>query len=512
MKLFGKESLPKEKVVLIASIFIAGLCSIVYELLISTASSYFLGDSVKQFSITIGIYMAAMGIGAVISRKIGGNLLKKFVIVEIALGLVGGLSIPLLYFAFAYTEYYYTSMVTLIVIIGTLTGLEIPLITRIMDDYYELKSNISNVFSLDYFGALAATLIFPFILLPFLGTFKASLVFGLINMSIGFLNLMYFGESVKFEKSRIYYVWSICVTVLLAVFLFFSQTVLKSWEGGLYEDRIVYSKQSKYQKIVMTKSRNDIRMYLNGNLQFSTLDEYRYHEALIHLPFSKAPHKTNILMLGGGDGLAAREVLKYDEVEKLTLIDIDPEVIKIARTNPQLMKINENSMLNKKVDVRNEDAFNFLQNEASLYDVIIIDLPDPNNPSLARLYSSEFYKMATKRLAKSGVMVIQSTSAFFSKESYWCIERTLKNTGIKNTYPFHVYVPSFGDWGFMMVADFDIDVTDFKINKETRYLTPEMSNSLFHFSKDQYSTETDHSTLDNPKIMDYYLNSWKTWN
>lgn len=502
----------KERHVLIISIFIAGLCSIVYELLISTASSYFLGDSIKQFSITIGIYMASMGLGAVISRKIESKLLERFIAVEIALGLIGGLSIPILYFAFAYTDYYYSVMVSAIILIGTLTGLEIPLITRIMDDYYKLKDNLSNVFSLDYLGALIATLIFPFILLPFLGTFKASITFGIINMSIGFLNLIYFGKKEQLKKTKIYYAWSICVTLLLGVSLFFSETVLKSWEGGLYEDRIIFSKQTKYQKIVLTKSKNDTRMFLNGNLQFSTLDEYRYHEALIHIPFSKAPKKENILMLGGGDGLAAREILKYKEVNQLTLIDIDPDVVLISKKNPHLQQINEGSLTNPKINIKNEDAFLFVQNSPQLFDIIIIDLPDPNNPSLARLYSAEFYKMVTKHLAKSGILVIQSTSAFFSKESFWCIDRTLKSTGIKNTYPYHAYVPSFGDWGFVMAADYDLDVTSFNINKETQYLTNEMANTLFHFSTDQKATKTGVSNLNNSLITKLYLDSWKNWN
>ena len=215
----GSSSYRKETSILIISTFIAGLCSIIYELLISTASSYFLGDSIKQFSITIGLYMASMGFGSYVSRLIQHNLLSKFIALEIFLVFLGGISVPLLYFAYSYLETFYPIMVLLILSIGVLIGLEIPLLIRIMEKYYSLKFNISNVLSVDYLGALVATLLFPFILLPLMGTFKSSLFFGVINMGIGFLNIWCFSHQLRPTQRRQFAFLAILVsTVLLSLF------------------------------------------------------------------------------------------------------------------------------------------------------------------------------------------------------------------------------------------------------------------------------------------------------
>lgn len=506
------QSKKKEIGILIFSIFVAGLCSIVYELEISTISSYFHGDDVTHFSVTIGVYMAAMGLGALISRKINTNLLKNFIIVEIVLGFIGGISVPLLYFAFSTTESYYIIMLLMIVAIGILTGLEVPLLTRIMEEYYPLKSNLSNVLSIDYLGALIATLIFPFLLIPFVGTFRSSLVIGILNMSIGFLNLVYFSKKLKLQKSNTYLVWSIVVTLFLGTLLLFSQNILKHWQDTMYEDRVVYSKESKYQKIVVTKGKDDLKLFLNQNLQFSSIDEYRYHEALVHIPFSKAKAHKNVLMLGGGDGLAAREMLKYHGLKDVTIVDIDPEVNKLCIKNPHIAKLNLGSLQNEKITVLHKDAFKYIEKSNKLYDVIIVDLPDPNNNSLARLYSREFYKLCQRRLADGGVFITQATSSFYSTESFWCINRTVKAGGFPHTFPFHAYVPSFGDWGFIMASNTPISTTDFSIAPTTKFLTNQIAEKLFFFEKDLLVKSNDYSSLDSPKILAYYLDSWHAMN
>jgi len=501
----------KEISVLILSVFIAGLCSIVYELLIGTASAYFLGDSVKQFSITIGLYMAAMGIGSYISRLIKKNLLAKFIAVEIVLGFIGGISIPVLYFCYAYTNAYPVFMILLILSIGTLIGLEIPLLARIMEKYYTLNINISNILSVDYLGALIATLLFPFFLLPFLGTFKSSLFFGLVNMSIGFLNLWCFKEELQISQRKFLAMGTISVCLFLSIMFLFSGSLLKSWSKGLYQDRIIFSKQTRYQKIVLTKNKDDIRMYIDGNLQFSSIDEYRYHEALIHVPFGVAPNMNNILILGGGDGLAAREILKYDGVKTITIVDIDPEITRVSVTNQYLKRMNQASLTHSKVKIINRDAFKFLENTGDLFDIIISDLPDPNNASLARLYSKEFFKLVTSHLSRTGIFLTQATSPFFSNKAFWCISNTIERTGMA-TYPYHVYVPSFGDWGFVMASKIKLNPEAVRITVPTRYLEDSIVENLFVFAKDLIDKTPQFSTLDRPMVLSYYLKGWKYWN
>ncbi len=497
--------------VLIVSIFIAGLCSIVYELLISTASAYFLGDSVKQFSITIGLYMAAMGIGSYLSRLIKSNLLSKFIAIEIFLGFLGGMSVPILYFCYAYTDTYTLYMVLMILSIGTLIGLEIPLLTRIMEQYYTLKINISNVLSIDYFGALIATLLFPFILLPFLGTFKSALFFGLINMGIGFLNLWCFRDLLNVGRRRLYGFASVTVFLSLLTLFVSAPFILKQWSNTLYEDRIVFSSQSRHQKIVLTKNKDDIRLFLNGNLQFSSIDEYRYHEALIHIPFGLAEKREHILLLGGGDGLAVREMLKYPEILSITVVDLDPEIIRISTENNHLRRINRDSLQDKRVTIVNEDAFVFLQETERQFDVIIADLPDPNNISLARLYSKTFYRFMQARLTENGLFLTQATSPYFSTRAFWSIHNTIGAAGLQAT-PYHLYIPSFGDWGFILASKKKIDLKDIQIDVATRYLEADLLPGLFTFSKDLRHPHAAPSTLDKPLVLTYYLKGWKDWN
>jgi spermidine synthase len=501
---------PKETTVLVLSIFIAGLCSLVYELLIGTASSYFLGDSVRQFSITIGLYMAAMGAGSLISRLIQQRLLSKFIAVEILLGFLGGISVPFLYLLYATTNLYSVGMVVMILVIGVLIGLEIPLLTRILDAYYNLKINISNVLSLDYLGALTATLLFPFLFLPFWGTFKTSLFFGLVNMSIGFMNLWCFRSQLAVSRRRFYTIASTSVCLFLGAMFIFSHSLLKHWSGSLYQDRVILTRQTPYQRLVLTKYKEDLRLFIDGNLQFSSTDEYRYHEALAHVPLGMAGHRRRVLILGGGDGLLAREVLKHDDVARIVVVDLDPEVVRIARQNPYLVALNGGSLEDPRVRIVHTDAMKFLESGTDRFDVILGDLPDPNNASLARLYSREFYRLVARRLAGDGVFATQATSVFFARRAFWCINATLQAAGLK-TRPYHVNVPSFGEWGFVAAAAFNLDRQPVRLEVPTRYLDDRTIAAMFDFPRDLTPVPVEVATLDRPAVLDYYIAGWKYW-
>ncbi len=505
--------LSKESGVLIFSVFIAGLCSIVYELLIATTSSYFLGDSITQFSITIGAYMAAMGIGSYLSRLLSDeNLLHKFVLMEILLGVVGGLSIPLLYLAFSYTASFQLSSIILTVIIGILIGFEIPLLSRLMASHYSLKINISNVLSVDYLGALIATLIFPFLLLPWLGVFRTSLFFGLINMSIAVVVILSFASVLGTARRKVltgYLV--ISVTVMVSV-LVFSGTLLQHWNNNLYTDRIVYTEESPYQHIVVTRHKDDLRLFLNGNLQFSASDEYRYHEALVQIPMHVNENVRHVLLLGGGDGLGVREVLKHTHVESITLVDLDPAITRLGSENPHFIRLNGDSLNHGKVTVINQDAFVYLKETPKRFDLIIVDLPDPNNVSLSRLYTKEFYRLLEMRLSSHGLFDTQATSPFYARQAYWAIHNTIAAGGFSTTIPYHTYVPSFGEWGFVMACRRECDINRIDIGVSTRYLSNNALPKLFTFEKDIARIETEINTLDKPKLLSYYLEGWRYWN
>ena len=501
----------KDASILLFCVFVVGFCTIIYELLIGSISSYFIGDSIRQFSITIGLTMTAMGIGTLISRFFSKNLIYWFILVELLIAIIGGLSVPILYLVYSVQFFYYPIMCILIILIGTLIGLEIPLLTRIMEEYFQLKENISNVLSLDYLGAFLASLAFPFILLPLLGIFNTSLSTGLLNLLIGILTFAWFKDKLTLKRKQMLKVQSLFIFVLLIGCILFSKEISLYLENSMYDDRVVFSKQTKYQKLVITKNKEDVRLFIDGNVQFSTIDEYRYHEPLIHVPMNLVKHRENVLILGGGDGLAARELLKYNDVKKITVVDLDKEMTDLAVSNKVMSTLNENSFKNDKVSIFNEDAFKFLENSTNYYDIIIIDLPDPNNSSLARLYSKEFYKVVHQKLAKDGVAVTQATSPFFSPEAYWCIKESMQSAGFKYVKPYHSYVPSFGDWGFMLASNHNIDESTIEIKVPAKYIEKGSIKEFFYIPKDVQRSNIKISTLNKPEILNYYLSGWKYW-
>jgi len=522
----------KRSLTLIYAAFIAGLCSIIYELLIATTAAYFLGDSVKYFSVTIGLYMAAMGLGSYVSQYIEKDLLRWFVIAELMLGLFGGLSVPLLYFAYALDEFFIPVYIALTVIIGFIIGLEIPFLTRLMAEYNQLKFNIANILSFDYLGALIATLLFPFILLPMLGVYQSSLVFGFVNMSIGLVVLWVFAQDII--GARLLKYCTFAGALILLAMIVFSSVFLKFWEQTLYDDRIVHSEQSRYQKIVMTKQRDDLRLFLNGNLQFSSIDEYRYHEALVHVPLLtlKNQHKKTVervLLLGAGDGLAVRELLKYQSIQEIILVDLDPAITRLAKNNNHIRKLNQNSLDNPKVTIIHQDALSFLKHNTQAFDFIIADLPDPNNTELARLYSQYFYTRIKNNLTAKGVFVTQATSPYFATQAFWCIYKTIQGAGLL-AHAYHANIPTFGDWGFIIghkgenvksgsiASDsfFKIDSLGYTLGTipatiPTQYLASNLVPYMFQFEKDIVVPLSDLSvnTIDRPALLDYYLKGWQ---
>lgn len=498
------------KLLMFTTLIISG-CSIVYELLISAVGSYLLGDSIKQFSITIGLYMCAMGFGSHISKYIKKDLFDFFVFVEIAVGVIGGISSLVLFLSNAYIASSEFIMYIQIILIGTLVGLEIPILTRIIEENCDnLRVTLSNVFSFDYIGGLIGSLAFPLFLLPTLGYFSTSFLVGAINIIISIVIIHNYSNYIK--NINIFKTIAYIAVVIMFLGIVFSENISRSIENSLYRDRVVLTTQTKYQKIVMTKHKDDLRLYLNGNIQFSSKDEYRYHEALVHVPMSVSKSHENVLILGGGDGLAVRELLKYNDVKKITLVDIDDEMVNICKTNELVKEINHNSLSNRKVELVYEDAFKFLENTKEVYNVIIVDLPDPNNDSLNKLYTNIFYRLCKNVLVQDGVMTVQSTSPYYAKNAFWSINKTLKSEGF-NVYPYHVQVPSFGDWGFNLCSKDNIDISNINVEVDTKFLNKDSINSIFNFGEDEKIdiNKVDTNTLSHPKLINYYEESVKNW-
>ncbi len=498
---------------LFINVIIIATCGLIYELLAGTLASYVLGDSVTQFSLIIGIYLSAMGVGSWLSRFIEKNVAERFIEIELAVAVLGGTSAPLLFLTFASLSFFSVILYSVVFGIGVLVGLEIPLLMRILKDEFDFKELVARVLALDYVGALAASILFPIFLVPTLGLVRTSLVFGAMNAAVGLWGTWLLAHLLKPNKILVLRIKAVLVIALLIIGAIKSESLTKLAESELFQETIIYAKSSYYQRIVVTRSRTGFALFLNGNLQFNSFDEYRYHEALVHpamLAYDGEPK--NILVLGGGDGLAVREVLRYKSVEKVTLVDLDPAITNLAKNLPLLVDLNKDALNNKRVKIINSDAFVWLdQNKTEPFDVVIADFPDPNNFALGKLYSTRFYKLLKEKLRPDSTLVIQSTSPLYARNSYWCIVNTLEASGFK-TKPFQTTVPSFGIWGYVLAKQKDFEIPkevpkDLKLN----FLDSDSFVSMFDFPVDASEPEDDLeiNRLDNQALVRYYEAEWR---
>jgi spermidine synthase len=232
-----------------------------------------------------------------------------------------------------------------------------------------------------------------------------------------------------------------------------------------------------------------------------------------------ALHPRSVLVLGGGDGLAVREILKYPTVEKILLVDLDPGMTELGRTRRDFVRLNEGSLASPKVSIVNADAMQHLREDEAFYDVILVDLPDPDSEVLAKLYSTAFYALAEKRLALHGVLVTQATSPFYSREAFWSIVRTLQAAvpaelpGALHVAAYHESVPSFGEWGFALASHDNVDLKALAPHVPTRYLTPETLQAMFVFGKDMTAPAVVRiNRLDDPVLFRYHRDGWRQFN
>jgi spermidine synthase len=502
-----QKSIHRKEVALLFGTFVIAICGLVYELLESTISSYLLGDSIYHFSLIIGLFMSSMGVGAWLSRFVGEHVARAFVILQSTIAFVGGFSAFVLFYAFAYINNYEAFLYLITIALGSMLGVEIPLIMRILKESFELKTNISNVFTADYIGALVASLLFPLVLVPKLGLMQTSFLFGMLNLFVGAMAWYIFRKTLP----KVYLLWILLIVLLLGIGFYKASSLERFIENKLYKNRIIYSKQTPYQKIVITAHNDRIAFYINGAIQFDSIDEYRYHESLVHPVMNMVKTHHNVLIIGGGDGLALREVLKYDDVDKVTLVDLDKQITTLFKMHPLLSKLNNHSYDNPKVNVINQDAWKFVEHSSELYDVVILDLPDPNNISLSRLYSQSFYRLLGSHLSRFGAIVTQATSPLFSRKAFWSIEETLSKAGFY-TYPYHIYIPSFGEWGFVMTSKIKLPLNGIKPIKGLKFIDSKVLNQMLFFDQDISKPQDIKSNkLSSHKLIYYYNDGWKKW-
>ncbi|WP_426196048.1 polyamine aminopropyltransferase [Massilia sp. DWR3-1-1] len=497
------------KRILILSVFVVASCGLAYELIAGALSSYLLGDSVLQFSTIIGCYLFAMGVGAHFSKYVRDeDVLARFIDIELAVGLIGGLSAAILFMTFSWMAApFRTLLYVLVFMVGALVGMEVPLVMRALNERQTAFNElVSRVLTFDYLGALAVSLLFPLVLAPHLGLVRTGFLFGMLNVAVGFWTLHAFRAELTGVAGRALRA-GIVMLVLVAGFAL-SDRMVQWGEHGLFGDEIVYATTTPYQRLVITRWRDDTRLYINGNLQFSSRDEYRYHEALVHPALERLPWAKRVLVLGGGDGLALREILRYPNIEHVTVVDLDPAMTAAFTTRPELARLNHGAFSDRRVSVVNADAAIWLQNSTAMFDAAIIDFPDPSSFALGKLYSVPFYGMVKKHVAVNGLVVVQSTSPFFAPHAYWTIDATLRAVGMK-TYPYHAYVPSFGEWGFVLASAQQDYTPPTRYRLPLRFLNEATTREMFAFPPDMPKLEMAPNRLNTQSLVHEFEQDWR---
>ncbi|TFL19770.1 polyamine aminopropyltransferase [Jannaschia formosa] len=489
---------------LLGTTLVVAVAGLIYELIAATVSSYLLGDSVRQFSFVIGVFLSAMGVGAWASRFVG-DAVQGFVRAQIGLGLIGGFAALVTFFAYATVEAVALPLYGALIAVGLLSGMEIPLLARILGEIGAGRFRFENVLSVDYLGALVASLAFPLLIVPNLSLIAAGLVFGLLNLAVAGGTLWLFRDRLG---RAVWLAWG-GSTLAVAAALVWSGPVAGALDARLYGDEIVLTERTEYQQIVVTRHRGRTRLFLDGSVQFDTVDEHRYHEALVHPVMAAAPRRASVLILGGGDGMAAREVLRWPGVERVVLVDLDPAVTALFRDRDDLAALNDFALRDPRVEVVNADAFAWAREGGAVFDVSILDLPDPKDLSLSRLYTAEFYRLLRGRLSAQGVAVTQAGSPMFAPDAFWIVARTM-DEGWEVT-PYAAYVPSFGMWGFVLARPEGMRLRQAAYPQGLRFLSPKVWQAAQVFDAETGPREGPVNRLATHPLPRAYEAGWDMW-
>ena len=493
------------EVALLASVFVVAACGLLYELAAGAIASYLLGDSILQFSTIIGTYLFAMGVGSWLSRYFERQLPAHFLRIELLVGLIGGALPALLFLANAYAPQSFRFLLyILVMLVGILVGLEIPLVMRILKRNVQLKDLVSQVLTFDYLGALAVSIAFPLVLVPQLGLVRTGLLFGLLNAAVALWALWLFRHELRAFKSHV--VAAFATLAVLGAAFAGADHITTLAEDKFYQDRVIFSETSPYQRIVVTQGKAGHRLFLNGNLQFAERDEYRYHEALVHPAMAAHGAPKKVAVLGGGDGMAVREVLKYPSVESVTLVELDPNMTRLFSEKPRLASLNGSALKSPKVKVVNTDAFKYLETTSETFDVIIVDFPDPSNFSIGKLYTTSFYALLDQRLSASGYAVVQTTSPLVARKSFWTVVKTIEEVGL-TAKPYHANVPSFGEWGFILASRRPHRLPA-ALPEGLRFLNLQSLPLLFDFPQDMSRVDAQANRLSNQVLVTTFEEEW----
>lgn len=497
---------PLRRFLLLISVAVCAASGLVYELALISLSTNLNGGGVVETSLIVAGFVASLGLGALAAKPFLRRAEASFLAIEAVLGLVGGVSATVLYVVFAKFGQSLWALGGMTLAIGVLVGAELPLLMTMFQrgrtvDAATSGSILATLNAADYLGAVLGGLAWPFILLPGLGLIQGTAAAGLMNIAAALV----IGLAVlrrDMPKGQLLPVIAALLAAATALGIVVAKTdkIVTTARQTLYADPVIFAKQTPYQEIIITQRGKDRRLFLNGGLQYSTRDEYRYTESLVYPVLTEDTRR--VLIIGGGDGLAARELLRIPTIENITQVELDPAVVEVANTI--LREDNRGSLQAPRVDVLTEDAFTWIRRggNGQEFDAIIVDLPDPNNDAMARLYSEEFYTMLRGALAPQGRMVVQSSSAFSTPDVFYRITNTLRSAGCQDVLPYHVHVPTFGDWGFNLCAPENTTLKLPETAPELRYVNNDVLAAARVFGADNQFRELAPNTLDHPRIVE----------
>ncbi|MFM9373495.1 polyamine aminopropyltransferase [Streptomyces sp. Da 82-17] len=434
------------RLLVLVAVFVSAACGLVYELELVALASYLIGDSVTQASVVLSVMVFAMGVGSLLAKRLRCRAAAAFGAVEAALALVGGCSAMVLYAGFVWGAGTRVLLVAFCLAIGVLIGAEVPLLMTLIQRIRRQDAGgaVADLFAADYVGALVGGLAFPFLLLPLLGQLTGALITGAVNaLAGGALVLWLFRRDLSARTRRRLLAANLAVLVLLAALAAGVGDFERAARRTMYGADVRVALQSDVQEIVLTggtgTSGAPLSLYLDGRLRAGGRDAPRYQEALVH-PAMRGPH-ARVLILGGGDGLAAREVLRHPGVERVDLVEVDPELVRLARTDPGLSALNARAYDDPRLHAVQGDAFQWLREirtggDFRPYDVVIADLPEPGATETAKLHSQEFFGLAGRVLGPGGRLAVRAGEAGRPRV-FWTVDASVRAAGLR-TAPYAV--------------------------------------------------------------------------
>jgi len=550
-----------DDVLIITIMAVLAGCGLIYEYLLSHYAARVLGAVETTIFIMIGLMIVAMGLGSFAAKKLKQPF-TGFAWLELAIALIGISSVLIIALAFAFAHSFpqiiaetyglppdlkpsggffetlqkLASLSPYIAgfLLGFLVGIEIPLIARIRETIYEksLTHNAGTIYGADYIGAGIGAAIWVAFMLSMEITTAAALTAS-ANLLAGIV--FYARYHKKIKLSQLYLIAHLVLIVVVLNVLKSGEQWEATLENTLYKDQVIFSAHTHYQHITVTERTMDPQkspvysLFINGRTQFSSIDENVYHEMLVHPVLAASAKQQNILIIGGGDGLAAREVLKWNP-KQITMLELDESMIEFFRQekfdeergkviNKPLLELNAYALSDPRMKITFGDAFNQvdeLLNNNQLFDAIIVDLPDPSHPDLNKLYSDRFYLKLRHLLTGDGAIIVQSTSPYHAKNAFLSIGKTMKHAGFLHVEQMHQNVPSFGEWGWSIATkNGQSALTRLKQNPnlpvKTSWLTNELMLGAFHFPAQYFSkiAQIKVNTLNSHVLYEYHQTAWQ---